>query len=88
MEEVDRFGLDPTIPVAPAKPKSVPSQININGTILTIGDQVWVDEGDSIGCYEFGGTIEKIHEDGTITVRVKSQAILRTVDADCVEPLG
>ena len=40
-----------------------------------VGDVVWVDEGDSAGCYDFGGEVEKVAGDGTLTIRVKSHPI-------------
>jgi len=40
-----------------------------------IGDVVWVDEGDNYGCTEYGGVVERIAKDGTLSIRVTSHPI-------------
>jgi hypothetical protein len=40
------------------------------------GDNVWIDEGDSAGCFEFGGVVETVYEDGSLDVRVSSTPIV------------
>jgi hypothetical protein len=60
--------------------------------MYVVGQQIWVDEGDSVGCAEFGGTIEAV-DDGVLIVRVSSHPILvgvargslRRVDPELVD---
>lgn len=63
-------------------------------TGFKVGDVVWVDEGDGVGCYEYGGTVEAIDPDtGELIVRVETHPILvgvptgelRATDPDCAE---
>lgn len=44
-------------------------------TDFKVGDVVWVDEGDSYDCFEFGGVIEQIREDGWLGIRCESHPI-------------
>lgn len=60
---------------------------------FNIGDTVYVDEGDSVGCADYSGIVHRVHNDETITVRLTSKRIgpgpqprtLRRVHVDCAE---